>query len=369
MKIPALVVENQRRASDPAGSAWVRANAGAGKTYVLAQRVLRLLLAGTEPSRILCITYTKAAAAEMANRVFEWLGEWTTMPEAELRERLETLEGRPPTGREIIRARQLFAAAIETPGRLRIQTIHAFCERLLQQFPFEASVTAGFQVVDERGTAELLSEAQAHVLREAGEPGSPLAADLSRLAEEAGDETLGGLFRQVVARKGDFRRWIAGGDLDEALASLSATLGLKPGEDEVAVISAILGGGHLPRSEWEAVAAICDTGSKTDLDQAARLRLALSAASDEARLDAYRDVFLKRDGEPRGRIVTKAVAEPNPHSRRASRLNATGSSRSATSLRRRASSPPRARCSASPTGCSTATRSSRARAASSTTTT
>ena len=97
-------------------------------------RVIRLMLAGTDPSRILCLTYTKTAAAEMTDRVFKRLGEWVTMPEADLREALVELEGKHPDSKKIAFARCLFARALETPGGLKIQTIHAFCDALLHRF-------------------------------------------------------------------------------------------------------------------------------------------------------------------------------------------------------------------------------------------
>jgi len=140
---------HQSAASDPLASAWVSANAGTGKTHVLTMRVLRLLLAGSRPERILALTYTKAAAAEMSKRVFKELGAWVTAAEDELGRTLGLLIDRPPTAAELARARQLFAIAIETPGGLKIETIHAFCERLLQRFPLEAGVPPQFAVLDE----------------------------------------------------------------------------------------------------------------------------------------------------------------------------------------------------------------------------
>ena len=125
-----LLQETERAqglASDPVVSAWVSANAGAGKTHVLKMRVLRLLLQGIEPQRILCLTYTKAAAAEMASRVFADLSKWATAPANELCVLLQKLLGRDADKLESERARRLFAAAIETPGGLKVQTIHAFC--------------------------------------------------------------------------------------------------------------------------------------------------------------------------------------------------------------------------------------------------
>src|SRR5690606_2023509 len=136
------------QAADPGVSAWVSANAGSGKTHVLAQRVIRLLLAGTDPSRILCLTYTRAAAANMSNRVFGTLSEWTSLADEELAERIQALEGREPDRDTSRRARRLFAEALETPGGLKIQTIHAFCEWVLHQFPLEANIAAHFEMLD-----------------------------------------------------------------------------------------------------------------------------------------------------------------------------------------------------------------------------
>ena len=150
----------QRRAATPGLSAWVAANAGSGKTHVLANRVIRLLLAGARPSSILCLTYTKAAAAEMSNRVFRILAGWSRMPETELSRAIEDLgEDRPDPG-TLARARQLFAMALETPGGLKIQTIHAFCEAVLQRFPLEANIAGRFRVLDDQEAANLLAEAR-----------------------------------------------------------------------------------------------------------------------------------------------------------------------------------------------------------------
>ncbi|MEP3673415.1 MAG: UvrD-helicase domain-containing protein, partial [Hyphomicrobiales bacterium] len=135
----------QATASNPALSAWVGANAGSGKTYVLSRRVIRLLLEGAEPSKILCLTFTKAAAAEMSERVFKALAEWTTAADSDLYNEIVELTGKAPRDEQMREARRLFAKALETPGGLKIQTIHAFCERLLHQFPVEANVAGHFE--------------------------------------------------------------------------------------------------------------------------------------------------------------------------------------------------------------------------------
>ncbi|TRD22044.1 double-strand break repair helicase AddA [Palleronia caenipelagi] len=147
--------QRQIAAASPGTSTWLSANAGSGKTRVLTDRVARLLLAGFAPQNILCLTYTKAAASEMQNRLFKRLGEWAMMPDTDLLEALRTLgaEGFAPD--DLPRARRLFAQAIETPGGLRIQTIHSFCAVLLRRFPLEAGVSPAFREMDDRSATAL----------------------------------------------------------------------------------------------------------------------------------------------------------------------------------------------------------------------
>src|SRR6188768_1175087 len=142
--IPREIASRQGIAADPRNSVWVSANAGSGKTHVLSRRVIRLLLQGTDPSKILCLTYTRAAAANMARRVYDDLAVWTVRADADLAADIEKLEGRRPEAERLRRARRLFAEALETPGGLKIQTIHAFCEAILHQFPLEANIAGHF---------------------------------------------------------------------------------------------------------------------------------------------------------------------------------------------------------------------------------
>jgi ATP-dependent helicase/nuclease subunit A len=155
---------------------WLSANAGSGKTRVLTDRVARLLAGGVEPQHILCLTYTKAAASEMQNRLFKRLGEWAMMPDDALRRTLPIWANDLPAHR-LSRARQLFARAIETPGGLRIQTIHSFCASLLRRFPLEAGVPPGFTEMDDRA-AKLM---RAEIVEEMAD--GPSAAVVRRLTE------------------------------------------------------------------------------------------------------------------------------------------------------------------------------------------
>src|SRR3954454_17272920 len=154
----------QRRALHPDESVWVAASAGTGKTKVLTDRLLALMLDGTDPARILCLTFTRAAAAEMANRVNDRLAKWATMMPGELAQELVELTGRYPDEYDTARARQLFARVLDTPGGAKIATIHAFCQSLLRRFPLEAGVPPEFAVIEERSAAEALQDAGARVI-------------------------------------------------------------------------------------------------------------------------------------------------------------------------------------------------------------
>ncbi len=178
-----------RRSRPPTRSARCSssANAGSGKTHVLAQRVIRLLLRGVDPAKILCITFTKAAAANMAKRVFDTLAGWTALDDAALDASDRGKHRRSHrTPKQRARARRLFAPALETPGGLKVQTIHAFCTRLLHQFPFEANVAARFEVLDEAATTQMLDELTlgraARSGRRSRRPARPGARERDRLA-------------------------------------------------------------------------------------------------------------------------------------------------------------------------------------------
>ncbi|OLP54037.1 double-strand break repair helicase AddA [Rhizobium rhizosphaerae] len=203
--------EKQKEASDPRRSAWVMANAGSGKTHVLTQRVIRLLLSGARPSAILCLTYTKAAAAEMSNRVFERLARWVTLDEATLAAEIAALEGGAPSRQQLEEARRLFARALETPGGLKIQTIHAFCEALLHQFPLEANVAGHFSVLDDRAAAVLMTDARRLLLNAAASRYDPALADAFATVLELADDTgLDKLLSELVAARAEVQGFLQG---------------------------------------------------------------------------------------------------------------------------------------------------------------
>lgn len=192
----------QRLASDPKAHVWLSASAGTGKTQVLAARVFRLLLGGTDPGAILCLTFTKAGAAEMAARISGRLAAWVRMPDTALSGDLAAL-GEIPSLSLRDRARTLFAKVLDAPGGgIRIQTIHGFCQSLLSAFPVEAGLVPGFRPIEPREETLLQREALSALLvaaeREGRErPRAVIGALSMRLGEGAAQD-----FLRACARAG-----------------------------------------------------------------------------------------------------------------------------------------------------------------------
>ncbi|MBP7001396.1 double-strand break repair helicase AddA [Amaricoccus sp.] len=289
----------QIAAARPGASSWVSANAGSGKTRVLTDRVARLLLAGAEPGRILCLTYTKAAAAEMQTRLFRTLGAWAMLPDAELRDAL-TLVGEPgdslPADR-LEHARTLFARALETPGGLKIQTIHAFCDGLLRRFPLEAGVPPRFVVLEERQAKALRAETL-DALAAAGAP------EFAALAPWLSRDDLDPLLAEIGQRRAAFAA-----PFDPA--ALARAFGVDPDRPvpplalDEAEISAL-----------RAVAAAAAGSGPADRKVAEALAEALHAADPATRQELLEVALLNQTGaeafQPRGKFPTKGLRAAHP---------------------------------------------------------
>jgi ATP-dependent helicase/nuclease subunit A len=209
--------QRQQDAAQPMASTWLSANAGSGKTRVLTDRVARLLLEDVQPQHILCLTYTKAAASEMQNRLFRRLGDWAMLDDNALQQALAEIGlDRTPTPDDLRHARTLFARAIETPGGLKIQTIHSFCAALLRRFPLEAGVSPQFTEIEDRA-ADLLRAELVDVL--AAGPDAELMTDLAR--QYTGEDILK-LTKQIVAQGNAYTAL----SLDDALTIFGAPAGL-----------------------------------------------------------------------------------------------------------------------------------------------
>ncbi|CFX19482.1 Double-strand break repair helicase AddA [Candidatus Filomicrobium marinum] len=311
----------QSQASDPSVSAWVSANAGTGKTHVLTMRTLRLLLAGTAPERILCLTYTKAAAAEMSTRVFDRLSEWVTATGSDLDASLKKLLGRTPTDEERARARTLFTRAIETPGGLKVQTIHAFCERLLQRFPLEAGVPPGFSTLDDDLGRLLKREAIDGTLREAVKHndrriGQALKTAIAYAAEDRFDKVLSEAIaaRDWLLAAIDRTSRMDAGDAEAAFAAADLDLRTAIGvrrkgrvSDIEKDMAEVLSSGTLGR-----IVEVWSQGKSTDVKIAEALAQAKGAKDIRGTLGGFQRAFLTSTGGPRARIATKAIQDTEP---------------------------------------------------------
>ncbi len=312
-QIPDSVRERQIAASNPDASVFVAANAGSGKTHVLAQRVIRLLLKGVPPARILCITFTKAAAANMANRVFNTLAQWTSLDDHALDAAMKRIGVGPIDENVRARARRLFALALETPGGLKVQTIHAFCTHLLHVFPFEAKVAARFEVLDEAAEKQLLEQVNFAVLLEAAaKPEGALGRALTAAIAVAADQTLRDMLAEAIAARDKLEAWVlAAGGLGGAVRQLSETLGVAANDSVEAVNDEIVSAPLIAASEWRAISAALAEGSPSDCERA-ELFASLSGRHGEELREAYLDIFCTKERQPRKILVTKAIQKSHP---------------------------------------------------------
>jgi ATP-dependent helicase/nuclease subunit A len=299
----------QREAAVPYASVWVSASAGTGKTRVLIDRLLWLMLDGTDPARILCLTFTRAAAAEMANRLNEELAKWATLRSGALAQTLRELTGRIPDEAALARARQLFARVLDTPGGIKIATIHAFCQALLRRFPLEAGVPAEFAVMDERSAREALIEAGERVVIAARDGADPDLADaLAVVARYAAEERFGTLMAALAADRAKLRQALSNSHA-ELRGRLCKALSLPAGMTEDALIAAFCAECTGDEAGLRFAAAALANGSCTDRERGTIV--AAWCETPEGRqqmLSAYIGTFLTAEGEIRKILITRDAA-------------------------------------------------------------
>ncbi|MGO8919984.1 MAG: double-strand break repair helicase AddA [Stellaceae bacterium] len=312
--------KRQQQAADVAASVWVAASAGTGKTKVLTDRVLALMLAGAPPTRILCLTFTKAAAAEMANRLNDRLSAWTVRGEGELAQELLALTGAMPDAALLPRARQLFARVLDAAGGMRIETIHAFCQSLLRRFPIEAGVAPHFAVMDERSAAEALAAARETVLAAARDGGdAALAGALAEVTRHIPERSFDALMGQLALERARLARALAQGG-ERFADRLARALDVNPdlGEDEIVA-------GACAESEFEgadlrrAAAVLLQSDALTDQRAGQRIAdwLSVTAAERALVIDDYLLAFFTREGAPRAALMTRKLAAQQPQSAQA----------------------------------------------------
>ncbi len=308
--------EAQHDASDPGASVWVAASAGTGKTKVLTDRVLRLLLGGTAPERILCLTFTRAAAAEMALRISSELARWTVADDDALGASLAALTGGPPRRGTLDLARRLFATVLDAPDGLKIQTIHAFCQSLLRRFPLEAGVAPNFEIADERMSTALLGAARARLLNAARpEAEASLAAALAAMTAVVGEEDFAALLAEVSRERDRFAALIGRhGGLAGTVAALRSSLAVADGATADGLLAAACADEAFDRESLAHAARVLGTGAVTDKKRAQAIATWLGGdhAARMAGLGAYRRAFLSQKDEPLQRLVTRRLGDAHP---------------------------------------------------------
>ncbi len=286
----------QVTAADPDASTWLAANAGSGKTRVLTDRVARLLLQGVLPEHILCLTYTKAAASEMQNRLFRRLGDWAMRSDDDLREELNKLGLDERPNSDFLReARTLFARAIETPGGLRIQTIHSFCSALLRRFPLEAGVSPQFKEMEDRAAQLLRMDIMD---RFSDGPEAHLVADLAPLLHEV---SLDGFLSEIIGQRDAFR-------VPRTRAEIYAQYGLAKNADKNDLLTDVFLGAELDL--FTALIPHLKAGGKTDQKLATALAAITSIGATA--LAQLKEALLTKTGTVSKRLYTKKIAENAP---------------------------------------------------------
>ena len=293
--------DNQARAADPQAHAWVSASAGTGKTQVLSARVLRLLLTGVPPERILCLTFTKLAAAEMQTRVLDTLARWVRCDDAELAGDLAALRAHPDAADM---ARGLFAGVLEAPGGLQVQTLHAFAQSLIASFPLEAEVAPGFATLDDRSALTLRRRLLAEAIETATADGDELfLEDLAEISIAGGEQRLGSVVAALVAQDDVLRRFTAEGAEATVRRAMDLTADCGAGEALAAGLEQIDATGIA-----RLAAALERVGQTNALKCAGQLRLWLNGDRVQA-FDALYDAFVTKAGTPRARVVPVAAAK------------------------------------------------------------
>jgi ATP-dependent helicase/nuclease subunit A len=296
----------QNRASDTNASVWVSASAGTGKTKVLTDRVLRLLLpqegqqTGTPPHKILCLTFTKAAASEMALRISRTLSAWASMDELALADSLRNLLGRAPKPPEIAAAQRLFADVVDAPGGLQIMTIHAFCQSVLSRFPLEADLTPYFSPLTEDEAAALLRTAQADIL--SGATQAEYQQALHHIAQTIGEDDFAGLLKNVIAERHQLRSILSRyNSIDELYSRICKALNTQPGQSAAQYLRQQCDNDCFDHAGLTAaVKALREYGTdKTDIPRADKITawLALLPNVRAEEFEHYKEAYFKSDGE------------------------------------------------------------------------
>ena len=315
------LISPQARAADPAINAFVMANAGSGKTTTLVDRVARLLLGGSKPDAILCLTFTKAAAAEMQRRLYQRLGAWAVATDEDLGKDLGKLEARDPQGYDrtgLSRARALFARALETPGGLKIQTIHAFCEQLLRRFPIEAGVSPGFRVIDDAEAAAVSAIAREALARASLSGAYPALTDAyAAMSETLHHEAFEAMFGVFETKRAALGAYVEHAESEGGLADFvarSVGFGDASQADAEVIEAEAADPAAIDTGRWLWAAEALDRAKAAgDKDRAREIRIFVeSVRSGTSRFGDLQTILLTQKGAPATWCAKSAAAKAEP---------------------------------------------------------
>ncbi|MDP4840776.1 MAG: UvrD-helicase domain-containing protein, partial [Alphaproteobacteria bacterium] len=296
----------QRLAGLPSHSVWVDASAGTGKTKVLTDRVLRFLLQGIAPSKILCLTYTKAAASEMQHRIFESLSKWSTCSRQNLITSLEDLLGHMPSPQDSQKARLLFFQLIDDPYGLKVLTIHSFCQQLLARFPLEAGLPVKSALMDQDDQNALLQSAVEKLMTLVDQDAFYQEA-FDRLTPFYSPQTLPENLKNIISDT-QSRRQLGSHSLEDLKANLETHFEMPVSECPKEIIQTC----QPDHSILKIVHEACSNGTKTDQKLSLQLKDFLNTPLNLENIDDYLSLFFTQKGEPRQKLVTQKILKEHP---------------------------------------------------------
>ncbi|MDA0902268.1 MAG: UvrD-helicase domain-containing protein, partial [Proteobacteria bacterium] len=298
----------QQKASNPQYSVFVCASAGSGKTKILTDRVLRLLLSGVHPSKILCLTFTKVAALEMQNRIYKKLSDWTYLKENQLEEELFKLSGSKPSNQQLQDARILFAKTLDSNPDLKISTIHSFCESLIRKFPVEIKINPNFQIVDSKSEFELLGKARKELLKNALQ--DPILKEkISNISSLLNENSFSEIILELINKRDQLlylkEKYF---DISGVIEQIYKLLSCKIGDNQTAIDQLMIEESF----DKAALTKLCEymQSSKSKTDQKNHLIIShyINAPSKEAFAE-YKSVFLKRDKDEGAKALTSVATK------------------------------------------------------------
>ena len=305
----------QLRASNPKASVWVGASAGTGKTFVLSNRVLRLMLSGNRPDKILCLTYTNTAAAEMAIRVNNRLSTWINMGEAELFTELKSVLGQVADKDQLLLARKLFAKVLDVPGGLKIKTIHSFCQSLLGRFPIEAEIAPNFDLLDDITIHEQLRLLQDELLIEIADgERDALRTSLEQISSTLAESTFTDLMKGLTNERGGLERLFKRNShsIDLLIKGLKKQLGFEKDDTRESILEVACHADFIDEKGLSLAAENLLHGSKTDQDRSVLITAWLKDENRMSSFNHYKNAYLTVKNELRTQLVTKKKSENYP---------------------------------------------------------